>query len=302
MLILLLRGIGIIRKSDAPFISRLTVDVVLPALLVSKLVFVKIDATILLPCLQIVFSEFLIGIAAYFSGKYILRLERPSLGVFILCCAFGSTAILGTAYITAIFNGNDATIAHALLIAEISNGIPGYIFLYVISKRFGDNSFIQESMLKRFFSIALSPPVAAIILSLTWSGLEFPTEGVIITPLINAANYVGSSLVLMIALLNGLAIGPMPIRNNIPIVFLCITFVLIIKPLIVYEINGLYDLALQDRQISVIESAMPSANAVIAYAIRYNCDQLLAAVLVTSTAIIGAFTLPFLMQYLKIFI
>ena len=56
-----------------------------------------------------------------------------------------------------------------------------------------------------------------------------------------------------------------------------------------------------DSQISFIESAMPSANAVIAYAIRYKCDDKLAATLVTTTAIVGAFSLPILMLNCSIF-
>jgi predicted permease len=301
LLVILLKHLKVLKKSDAQLISRLTVDLVLPALLISKLIYVDIKSSILIPCAVIVLTELLVGILSYLIGKNILRLERPSLAVFILCSTFGSTAIIGTAFITAIFNGNDATIADALLIAELSNGIPGYIFLYIISKQFGVNYSKKESFMKIFLSIICSPPVAAIIISLTWSGLHLPTSGILITPIINSANYIGSSLVLMIALLNGLAIGPISIRHHIAPVLLCIMLALFIKPVIVYCLNGSFDLALKDRQISVIESAMPSANAVIAYAIRYNCDALLAAALVTSTAIIGAFTLPALMKYLTIF-
>ena len=301
LIVIILKHLKVLRKSDSELISRITVDVVLPALLISKLIHVKIESSILIPCLVIVISELLVGIASYSIGKYILNLKRPSLGVFILCSTFGSTAILGTAFITAIFNGNDAIIADALLIAELSNGIPGYIFLYIISKNLGDNNSSHESFMDILLDIILSPPVAAIILSLTWSSLHLPTSGVIITPIINSASYIGSSLVLMIALLNGLAIGPISIRHHLVTAIICILLVLLIKPTIVYWLDGPLNLPIRDRQISVIESAMPSANAVIAYAIRYNCDAPLAAALVTSTAIIGAFTLPALMKYLTIF-
>jgi predicted permease len=296
-----LRYRGVITKTDSPLIAKLTVDVVLPSLLISKLVFIKISPQILLTCAHITLTEMIVGFASYVTGKYVLKLSRPSLGVFILCSTFGSTAILGTAFISAIYNGNDATIAYALMIGEISNGIPGYIFLYVISKRFGDNTYPTESIIKRLYSIALSPPVAAIIFSLIWSALDLPTQGIIITPLLNAANFVGLSLVLMIALLNGLAIAPISLRDNIWTIILCVLFVLFIEPIIVFQLDNFFDLSLQDRQISFIESAMPSANAVIAYAIRYKCDEKLAATLVTTTAIIGAFSLPILMLQYNIF-
>jgi len=301
LLTLFLKYRGIISKSDAPLIAKLTVDFVLPALLISKLIFVKFSLQILATCSYIVFAEFIIGIISYLIGHYLLRLPRPSLGVFILCCTFGSTAILGTAFITAIFSGDDATIAYALMIGEISNGVPGYIFLYIISKRFGDNNITGESISSRILNIITSPPVAAIIFGLTWSALNLPTEGFILTPLVNAANYVGMSLVLMIALLNGLAIAPIPIRKNFWAIIFCLLFALLVKPLVVYLLDLKFNISNLDSQISFIESAMPSANAVIAYAIRYKCDDKLAATLVTSTAIIGAFSLPALMLNVSIF-
>ena len=302
MVTLFLRFRGIISNSDSPLISKLTIDVVLPALLISKLVYIKLNTQILMTCSYIVFAEALVGITSYFLGKYVLKLPRPSLGVFILCSTFGSTAILGTAFITAIYNGNDSTIAYALLIGEISNGIPGYIFLYIISKEFGNHSHPSETFLKRLYGIILSPPVAAIIFSLLWSALDLPTQGTIITPLINAANYVGASLVLMIALLNGLAIARIPFFENIWTIILCVTLVLFVEPTLVYTIDYYFHISPRDRQISFIESAMPSANAVIAYAIKFKCDEKLAATLVTTTAIIGAFSLPALMLKYTIFL
>ena len=62
LIVLFLRYRGIILKSDAPLIAKLTVDFVLPALLISKLIFVKFSVQILVTCSYIVFSEFIIGI------------------------------------------------------------------------------------------------------------------------------------------------------------------------------------------------------------------------------------------------
>lgn len=299
--VLLLRYLQIIKTSDAPLISRLTINFVLPALLFSKLIFVELNAQALMTCVGMVFAEFLVGCVSLLIGKHLLHLPKRSLGVFILCSTFGSTAILGTAFITAIFKGDDPTIAYALMVAELSNGIPGYIFLYVISKRYGDGPVVSESIMERAFSLLKSPPISAIILSLAWSALKLPTEGLFITPIIDSTTYIGSGLVLMIALMNGLALAPIAFRENIVTVVLCASLVLVIKPLIAHGFNLVTDVPLADMRICLIESAMPSANAVIAYAIRYKCDEGLAAILVTSTAILGALSLPALMHHLSIF-
>jgi len=301
LLTLFLRYRGIVNKSDAPLIARITVDFVLPALLVSKLIYVKVNADILWISSYILVAELLVGVCAYLIGKHLLKLPRPSLGVFILCSTFGSTAILGSAFITAIFNGDQAAVAYALVISQLSVGVPAYICFPIISMQFGDNHLRNETLFHKMRSILFSPSVMAIIFGLSWSTLDLPTQGVVITPLINAANYAGLSLILMVALLNGLTIEPIAIRDELMTIILCILFILILEPLIVFWLDEIFAISLRDRQISFILAAMPSANSIIAFAIRYKCNDKLAATFVTTTTIISAFSLPLLMSNLGIF-
>ncbi|MBM4252434.1 MAG: hypothetical protein FJ146_10725 [Deltaproteobacteria bacterium] len=298
---LFLRYRGVISKSDAPLIARLTVNFILPALLVSKLIFIKLSPHVLFVSSLIVVAECLVGLSAYLIGLHVLKLPRPSLGVFILCCTFGSTAILGSAFITAVFDQDKTAVAYALVISQISTGVPAYILFPLISSHFGESSGQQESSWVRARDILFSPTVLAIIFGLGWSALELPTNGLIVTPLVNAANFIGMGLVLMVALLNGLSLDRIPLRQNLAVVGTCVLCLLLTEPLLVYGLGKVFDIPLRDRQISFILSGMPSANSTIAFAIRYKCDSRLAAILVTSTAIVGAFSLPTLMANLSIF-
>ena len=298
---LFLRYRGVISKSDAPLIARLTVNFILPALLVSKLIFMRLSSHVLFVSSLIIVAECLVGLAAYLIGRYLLKLSRPSLGVFILCCTFGSTAILGTAFITAVFDQDKSAVAYSLVISQISTGVPAYILFPLISSHFGESSGKRESAWERARNILFSPTVLAIIFGLGWSTLGLPTSGTLITPLVNAANFVGMGLVLMVALLNGLSLDRIPLRQNALTVMFCILCLLITEPMLVYAFGHIFDIPLRDRQISFILSGMPSANSTIAFAIRYKCDAKLAAILVTSTAIVGAFSLPTLMANLSIF-
>jgi hypothetical protein len=55
--------------------------------------------------LYFLLAELITFFLSYAVGKFILKLLPPSLGVFTICSTFGSTAILGTAFITAVFQG-----------------------------------------------------------------------------------------------------------------------------------------------------------------------------------------------------
>ncbi|MEN9834180.1 MAG: hypothetical protein RL011_373 [Pseudomonadota bacterium] len=298
---LILRHRGVISKTDAPLIARLTVNFILPALLVSKLIYIQLSPHVLFVSSLIIVAECLVGMTAYLVGRYLLKLPRPSLGVFILCCTFGSTAILGTAFITAIFDQDKSAVAYSLVISQISTGVPAYILFPLISSHFGESSGKDETAWERARNILFSPTVLAIIFGLGWSALGLPTSGTIVTPFVNAANFVGMGLVLMVALLNGLSLDRIPLRRNILTVGCCVLCLLLTEPMLVYALGKIFDIPMRDRQISFILSGMPSANSTIAFAIRYKCDAKLAAVLVTSTAIVGAISLPTLMANLSIF-
>jgi predicted permease len=301
LMTLFLRYRGVISKSDAPLIARLTVDFVLPALLVSKLIFIQLSSQVLFISSLIILAECLVGMTAYLIGRFLLKLPRPSLGVFILCCTFGSTAILGTAFISAIFDQDKSAVAYSLVISQISTGVPAYIIFPLVSSYFGESSTGKETAGERFRKILFSPTVLAIIFGLGWGALGLPTHGAIITPLVNAANFVGLGLVLMVALLNGLSLERIPLRQNIGPVVCCVLCLLLTEPMLVYSFGKFFDIPLRDRQISFVLSGMPSANSTIAFAIRYKCDAKLAAILVTSTAVVAAFSLPTLMANLSIF-
>jgi hypothetical protein len=156
-------------------------------------------------------------------------------------------------------------------------------------------------VLARLKRIVMTPTVLAILFGLSWSALELPTHGLIITPLLGAANYISLALVLMVALLNGLSLDRIPIRQNAMTVLCCAVLLLLVEPLLVYAIDDLGDAARRERQLSFILSAMPSSNSTIAFAIRYGCDARLAATLVTTTAILSAISLPTLMASFHLF-
>jgi predicted permease len=299
-IILLLRARGVVSNSDAPLIARLTLDFVLPALLMSKLSSAHLDHEVLKVSFYIFLAESVVGVLSFFIGKYALRLPRSSLAPFILCSTFGSTAILGTAFLTSIFEADTQSVAFGLLVSQLSVGIPAYFVLPAVSLYFSDKQAIFDplSMIKH---ILLSPPIIAISVGIFWSLSKAPTSGTFLTPIFNALNFASSALVFMVALLNALALEPFSLKSHGLSILFCAFLALLLEPMLVYWMESYSQISLRDMQISFILAAMPAANAVIAYSIRYQTDAKLAAVLVTSTAVLDCLVIPSIMPFFSIF-
>ena len=169
-----------------------------------------------------------------------------------------------------------------------------------ISIHFSNNN-IKLNFTTIMEQIVLSPSIIAIVTGLLWSLSGIPTSGTVITPFFNTLNYAAATLVFMVALLNALAID-WPNSNKDGVVILCCSIlVLLAGPVCVYFLDSSFKQSVRYTQISFILAAMPSANSVIAYAVRYRTDEKLAATLVTSTALLSALSIPSLMPFFSIF-
>jgi predicted permease len=300
-LTLYLRSKNIVSTTDAPMIARIVVGVVLPALLFRQLAFIDLTSEILRLSLYFILAQFLVASISVFVGKCLLKLPDPSLGVFILCSTFGSTAILGSAFISAVFHGDHHAIGTGLLVSQLAVGIPANIFCPIVVMVCGEareNKITTKNIIR---TILLAPSTIAIALGLIWSVGSLPTEGLAITPIFKACEYVSGSLVFMVALLNGLSLQAISIKRDFITVISCCFLILVAEPTILYWINSLMQITTIDQQISFMLAAMPSSNSIIAFAIRYKADSKLAATLVTTTVALSALSVPLIMPFFRIF-
>ncbi len=300
-LLVLLRIKGLVNKSEAPAIARLTIDFVLPCLLLGKLPFIHLSQEIIWASTYLIFSETIIGSISYLLGRYILKLNRPSLAVFILCSTFGSTAILGSAFLTAIFYGDSQSVATGLLISQLAVGIPAYVGMPAISIYFSEDENTKLNAMTIVEQIVFSPSIIAIVIGLLWGLSGSPTSGFLITPFFNSLNYAGITLVFMVALLNALALEWINFKRDALLILSCSILILLAEPVCVYWLDEAFGQSIRYTQTSFILAAMPSANSIIAYAIRYRTNEKLAATLVTSTTILSAISIPSIMPIFSIF-
>jgi predicted permease len=298
---LVLRYQGVIQKSDAPLFAKLIVNVVLPALLVSTLSKISINTDILRLSLSFLAVEAFIFGLSFTVGRYLLRLPRKSLGVFTLCSSGGSTAILGIAYISFIFEGESEAVGKGLLISQLAVGIPANILCPIVCMWSGTTGFNRQQWFGHCRSILTTPTVLAVLVGLTWSYIGIPTSGGFIGTLFTAMEIISKCLVFLVAILLGLTIQRIPIRKNIPVIVACTLFILVAEPLLLFKLQTWLGFEIKDIQICYLLSSMPAAYTIIAYAVRYGADVTLASTLVVSTKLISIVTIPTMMPFLGIF-
>ena len=298
---LVLRKIGMIQKSDSTLIAQLIVNVVLPALLVDNLSKVSVSRSVLQDASTFFAVEVFLLILSYAVGSFLLRLPKASLGVFILCSTIGSTAILGVSYISFIFNADNEAVAKGLLISQLAVGLPAYIFCPIIAMWAGKNRSNRIDWLKQCKQILTTPTIIAIVLGLSWTWLNLPTHGGLIGSLFAAMDLIGKCLDFLVALLLGLTVQRIPLNKNLPVILCCSAFILILEPVLLYNLQTALSFSAKDIQITYFLASMPAAYTIIAYAVRYQADVTLAATLVVSTQIISVITIPSMMPFLSVF-
>jgi predicted permease len=292
---------GLLEKTQSVLFSRLIVNVVLPSLLFEHLSKIKVNADILFLSSSLIVVEMMTLLLAYLAGHYLLRLPRPSLGIFALSSTIGSTAILGTAYITYIFKGEPSIIGKGLLVSQLAVGLPAYILMPLICIWHSEESEGRRPWLCQLGTFARTPAILAVIAGLSWSLLDLDTEGVLLSPLFSALAFVGQSLMFLTAIMVALTISRVPLKKSILPVATCSFFVLIFEPMALSMLQTAAHFEVSDQQLSFFLISMPTAYSVIAYAVRYKLDVSLASSLVMCTNALSALSIPSLMPILPMF-
>lgn len=296
-----LRRLNILKRADAPIFAKLIVNLVLPALLLSHLSRVKLDSSVITDSLLFFLVEVITFCLALLCGFYVLRLAKPSLGVFVLSSTIGSTAILGVSYVSYVFNGNLEAVARALLISQLSVGVPAYIICPVVMIWCSPSSIAHSSPWGKCIEVLKAPTIIAVFLGIIWSALKLPTQGLFLEPIFGAMDIASQSLVFLVAILLGLTIERSSfLRQSLPVVLCCAGFVLALEPLLLFSLQKALGVSEFNLQICYLLSSMPAAYTIIAYAVRYDNDVKLASTLVIATKLVSVVTIPSLMLLLPL--
>ncbi len=292
---LALRARKAIGTEHAPLISRIVMDLSLPALIFSHLAGTRFNYEYLAAGLVVWAGELAACLLALLAGRA-LRLDRPALGSFLLCSTFGSTSLVGNVLLDVVYRGHQGLIAIGLFIGQFGVGLPNNTVGLLIGMRYTATGG-GEPMGRLVLRFLLSMPVVAILAGLGWSALQLPVHGGALTALFGATTLMGGSLPLLAAMVTGLTLQPVSVRGVLPAIVASQILQLVVKPLLAFGIMALLALPVDHRMVMML-SAMPASPLAVIYAARYGGDTTLSTTLVSVSLLLSFLTLPVMVALL----
>jgi len=281
-----LRKCDVLHQSDGPMLSRIITELMLPALIFASLSRHSIGTHMLLPSVVMLGSTLMVMALAWGFGKRI-GLSPGQLGSFILVAAFGSASTLGYTLIKQVYPGNTDALFNAVIISELGAVTPLFILGVPLAIYFGRREESEESAedkhpLHDFYQFLKSPICIALILGFGVSFLEIP-ENNLTTALYQALDALAQALPVFVALTIGLMLRPVEIRGILLPVAGIISLKLLLEPFMVAELSSLSHISAMERNVLLIEAAMPSGTLAAIVAHRYYCDGAMASTLVVAS-------------------
>jgi predicted permease len=289
--ILLLRHWKVIEADQSPIFSKLLTSFVLPVFIFSQVANLKVEYSYLFFGAAILISELITGVASWSTAKWVLRLDRPSTGAFILGSTFGSVSQIGNSFLKVVFDNNAAISAMGVVTGQFGVGLPVNVVGPVVAKSFGDSEN-KNSLFNLVKSTFMNPPTIALILGILWSSLNIPSDIFIVKMLFEGLNIISASMTFLVAVIIGLSLKPIKMKGIWIVLILAAFFQLALQPFITYGIFSLLNEQNEHHQATLFLSAMPATPLAVVFCARYGANAQLASQIVIFTCILSLISIP----------
>ncbi len=291
LLTLLLRKCSILSAEHQTLFSKLVTDFALPALIFSTLSRQAIDIQKLLPALNMT-GTILIACSLGFAAGKLLKMDRKSLGAFVLVSGWGSSSTLGYALIMQCFGNNPEAMGDALIISELGAGVPLFLLAIPFAMYFGREHADERDMLASVAEFFRSPMFIALVLGIAFSCVKLPQENIVVKTIYSLLGIIGDSIEIFTAFAVGLMLQKIPFRRMLPPIAALFVINLIAEPLLALGGAHLFGLSRLEDQVLVLEAAMPAGAIAAVVAARYGCNGGLASALVIAMYVLSLGTIP----------
>ncbi|AVB77124.1 AEC family transporter [Methanococcus maripaludis] len=223
------------------------------------------------------------ALLAYIVGKR-LKLDNKSLGGFVLVASIGNTGFLGYPVILGFYG--EQGLLRAIFCDMSAIFCSMLLGTYIGVKLSG----AKKSILKEVFTFPpLFTGIFTLILVLLHVNLsifpEFFTKSL---------EYMSSATIPLIMLSLGLSLSPKAAKFGIFYGILASIFRMVISPLVAFPISESILSNQLDKQVTIMQSAMPSAMMPLVYAVIYDLDVKLVASACFVSTVVSLFALPIL--------
>ncbi len=290
-LAVLMRAKGILVEEHSLMLSRIVLDLCLPAMIFVSLASHPVRLDQIGPAL-VMFGVELVCIGLAWGIAVRLGFDRAQQGAIVLCSGFGSSAFLGYSVILQMFPLSPSALSEGVLISEIGVGYPIFILGPILAAHFGSeaagNKFRWQSTLT-FFE---SPVFFALLAGILWGALRLPgEENFLLAPLFQLGHVLAGALTPLVILSVGLLFRfPHPCRIIAPLAIV-ILLKLILQPLLAGVFAIQFGFSELWKEVLVLLAAMPSAVLGAVFLRRYGGDAALASSLLLITSLISCASL-----------
>lgn len=235
-------------------------------------------------------SEIACLILAWLVGRG-LRLDRPSMGAFMLTAGFGSSSLLGYALVSEIYPGQAQAVTDAVIISELGVGPALFTIGVMVAIYFGSQQVRVGERVSAALAFFRSPIFFALVAGLVCSAIGLPKHNPIVASFFDGLKVVAGANTLAVALTVGLILKLDVLSAGVGVVVAICAIKLVVKPVLVWLPLSFIDLPDLGKHILILEAVMPSALLGVVLSKRYGCDGGLAAKLAFSTTIVSGATM-----------
>jgi len=291
-----LRFRGALIPAHGKVVSAVITEGVLPAMIfcyvaraAEQSAFVELAAVIAL-------AECVALVASALIGRMLMRLDRRSLGSFMLASSFGSTSLIGNALLDVVFHGSAAVLGMGMVIGQFGVGVPNNTVGLWIGMRAGTDGGPVRASRKAPDRLAVlkTPVVVAVLAGIAWSLSGIPTTLPGVSAVFGALTLIGAALPFLAAAVTGLSLTGADWRRLMPLIGMSQVLQLIAKPLLVLLMISAMSIPNIDREVTLLLAALPASPLAAAFASRFGGDTELASTLVVSSTLLSVITLPFI--------
>ncbi|MGZ7120225.1 MAG: AEC family transporter [Methanobacterium sp.] len=278
-----LRRFKVFRPDDAIILNKIVIYIAIPSLIFLALYNINLSilpviAPITVICIIIgVFC----GLISFLFAK-INNYSRETRWSIILTSAMFNSGLLGYPFVLGVF-GIEGLVRAVFfdLGSMILFILFGILLLFIYGGKYQD-------VLKRIF---IFPPLWAVIIALFLNYLNLDI-GFLAT---NTLKYLSGAAIPLIMISLGLSIEFRGIKENFKVIFSVSIIKLIIAPLIASIIVLMLGMGGLERQVTIIEAAMPSAMVSLILSITYDLDIKITAACIFASTILSLVTIPLIL-------
>ncbi len=289
---------NVIQDREQGVFARLVTDFALPALIFANLSSEPFRVQNFELALVLFLAIAVVMSAAWLAGRW-MRLERPVLGSVILVSGVGSTSTLGYSILQNIYGDNSEIMSQLVVMGEVGVVLPLFTVGVAIASYYGENNGEGPTVGEAFRSFLRSPIFVAFVLGILASAIGLHQDNKVVRLLDDFLGIASASLTFLVAFTIGLMLRPIAFRELAGLVVLVCALKLILEPIVAGGFALVLGLPDFQRDLLLVEAAMPSGALAAVIAARYGCDAAIASALLIATFLLSLFAVP-LIGYLAL--